>query len=265
MTLADPTKLSFLRELPRRDLTPEQQLEAVKKVQAQAEQRVKLGMQLFKAAESRINAQQDLVDQFRKDQDTLKEQVLRDVAKTLQEYDQWIGRIDESFTHAIQSLEQRLDALEQSNQSSLTDVKRMVERSEEMLDHTRVLIEGMSWKGAVASGPAAHAVTPAEPASSGEPRSKPAAVRPRPMPDGPRVPPPPAATDAPPTDSDPAMHEHVADIESDAPRPMGVPLPPPPEVDENAVQNSTEQEKVYSRLLDHLRREAEGPPNSEAA
>ena len=231
----EPSKLSLLRDLPRKHLSPEQQLEAVKKVQAQAEQRVKLGMQLFKAAEARLASQQEMVDKFRAEQNTLRDQIQQDVAKTLQDYDQWVGRIDESFTHAIQRLEERLDGLEKSVAESDQRVRKMLERAEGMIEQTRYLLENERGTPHPPHQAMASAA-PSEPTPTPQPpqRKAPQAV--------------------PPGDASRVHAEPSA------------PLPPTGgETEPAAPPSETEQEKVYSRLLDQLRRYADEGPTSEAA
>ena len=124
----------------RKPLTPEQQMQALKRVQAQAEQRVKLGMQLFKAAETRLTTQTDVLQQIKTLQSQLREQLNEDVAKTLQQYDQWIGQIDESFTTAIRKLEEKVDAVQKNLTTSESRMQKMLERAESMLDQTRELL-----------------------------------------------------------------------------------------------------------------------------
>ncbi|MFW6336868.1 MAG: hypothetical protein ACOC3G_07045, partial [Phycisphaeraceae bacterium] len=223
MSEIEPSKLSLLRDLPRKNLTPEQQLEAIRKVQAQAEQRVKLGMQLFKAAEARMASQQDMVDKFRAEQNALRDQVQQDVAKTLQDYDQWVGRIDESFTHAIQRLEERLDGLDKSVAESDQRVEKMLERAEGMLEQTRYLLKKAKR-------------TPAE--------ASPTAAAPSVFTQ--QAPPPPASSPES-SEASPTVHAEpsatLPPVQGDADSPSM-----------EAAPSETEQEKVYSRLLDQLRR-----------
>jgi len=154
-----PSKLSLLRDLPRRPMTPEQQLEALRKVQSQAEQRVKLGMQLFKAAESRINAQQDVLEKIHQEQDALREEVQQDVAKSLQDYDQWIARIDESFTAALQSLESRIDQISDRLDQMSGRIHEAVARAEQLYDQTRQIADTPKPSGQVPTS--SHAQLPA--------------------------------------------------------------------------------------------------------
>ncbi len=140
------TGLSSLSSFNRQPLTPEQQMQALKRVQAQAEQRVKLGMQLFKAAEARLSSQTDVLQQIKSLQKQLKDEVNQDVAQTLHQYDQWIGQIDESFTTAIRKLEEKIDAVQSNLESSEARIQQMLERAEAMLDQSRTLIEQNSLK-----------------------------------------------------------------------------------------------------------------------
>jgi hypothetical protein len=167
---------SSVAGLSRQSLTPEQQLEALKRVQSQAEQRVKLGMQLFKAAEARLSSQNDVLQQIKTLQKQLREQVNQDVAKSLHEYDQWIGQIDESFTTAIRKLEEKVDAVQANIVKSETRIQGMVQRAEALLDQSRCLMEQNSLRP-----PPPQAVKPAPAAEV------PAAETPSPQPDQPEA------------------------------------------------------------------------------
>ncbi|MEM1211567.1 MAG: hypothetical protein AAGI68_04645 [Planctomycetota bacterium] len=95
---------------------------------ARAEQRVKLGLQLFKAAEARLAAQHDTLAQIKAEQANLRESIQHEVAKSLQSYDQWMGRIDESFTTAVRDLTSRLDKLETDFADQLTVMNALLAR-----------------------------------------------------------------------------------------------------------------------------------------
>ncbi len=146
--LNDPSLngLTGLSGLSRQPLSPEQQMQALKRVQAQAEQRVKLGMQLFKAAEARLSSQTDILGQIKTLQTQLREQVNQDVAKSLHEYDQWVGQIDESFTTAIRKLEEKIDAVHANVANSEARMEHMLKRAEALLDQNRDLVEKNSLK-----------------------------------------------------------------------------------------------------------------------
>lgn len=129
-------------------VTDQQQFEALQKVQAQAQQRVKLSMQLLKAAESRVALHTDVLGQLKIEQSQLREQVNEDVTKSLHQYDQWIGQIDEHFTDALRALEQRMDAMQAEWSQSRERLDGMMSRSEALLDQSRYLL------AAADSGPA---------------------------------------------------------------------------------------------------------------
>jgi flagellar biosynthesis chaperone FliJ len=129
------------------------QFEALRRLQAQAEQRIKLGQQLFKAAEAQASAHQDAIEQVRGEQERLREQVQQDVAQSLHAYDQWVGQIDESFTKAIRSLEERVDTLARDWEQTQGKLDVMVRRSEALLDKSRQLIEGATPTASKAARP----------------------------------------------------------------------------------------------------------------
>ena len=127
--------------LPRGPLTAEQQQEAVRRTQAQAEHRVKLGLQLFKAAEAHTRQQHDMLAQLKGEQEKLRVELQDDVARSIHAYDQWVGRIDESFTNAIQELEKKVGVLQSQWSGTQDRVETMMKRSETLLDQARQLTE----------------------------------------------------------------------------------------------------------------------------
>jgi predicted nucleic acid-binding Zn-ribbon protein len=126
--------------MPRRPLSVEQQAAAIEKVQQQATQRVKLGQQLFEAADARLKQHQKVLDEINDQQKILREQVQDDVAKSLQTYDQWMGRIDESFTKSIRDLTQRLDQLEERVDGSQNEMQDMLAKAGALLQQTQNLL-----------------------------------------------------------------------------------------------------------------------------
>lgn len=126
--------------LPHEPLTPQQQLEAARRVQAQAEHRLQLSTQFFKAAEARVAGQQAQLDQIKAEQDALRERLEQDVTRTLHAYDQWVGRMDENFTRTIRELEQRVDKLQEQWAVTQARLDRMMQRSAQMLEQSRALL-----------------------------------------------------------------------------------------------------------------------------
>lgn len=137
---AGPSPAELLAKMPRRPMSTEQQAAALEKVSQQATQRVKLGQQLFEAAEAKLKAHQKLLDEINAQQSKLREQVQEDVAKSLQSYDQWMGKIDESFTKAIRELNHRLEGLEAKIDMSKGEMEAMIEKAAALLKQTQGLV-----------------------------------------------------------------------------------------------------------------------------
>ncbi|MFI4861771.1 MAG: hypothetical protein ACIAXF_13955 [Phycisphaerales bacterium JB063] len=135
-----PSPAKLLASVPRRPMSPEQQLEAVNKVQQQADHRIKLGQQLFKAAEARLSQHHDLLEQVRAEQAALRERVQDDVAQSLQSYDQWMGRIDEGFTKALERLGDRIDQTERDLAESRGEMQQMLAQVSAMMEQTQRLL-----------------------------------------------------------------------------------------------------------------------------
>lgn len=135
-----PSPAELLAKMPRRPLSVEQQAAAIEKVQQQATQRVKLGQQLFEAADARLKRHQKVLDEINDQQKILREQVQDDVAKSLQSYDQWMGRIDESFTKSIRDLNQRLDQLEETVAGSHDEMQDMLSKAAALMQQTQSLL-----------------------------------------------------------------------------------------------------------------------------
>lgn len=140
-TVQPRIKRERLPGIPRRPLTPEQQLEALHKAQAQAEQRVQLGVKLFRAAEERLSAQQELTEQLKAEAQRLREQVNAEVEKKLCDYDQWVTRIDVTLTAALDELDKKVNAIADDRQRMCEQVEQLTKRCESMLDQCRRLLE----------------------------------------------------------------------------------------------------------------------------
>lgn len=135
-----PTPAELLAKMPRRPMSPEQQAAALEKVQQQATQRVKLGQQLFEAADAKLKQHQQILKEIQDQQQVLRDKVQEDVAKSLQSYDQWMGRIDESFTQAIKDLNGRVDLLESRFDGSRGEMEAMIGKAAALLEQTQALL-----------------------------------------------------------------------------------------------------------------------------
>ena len=247
----DPSlnKLTGLSSMSRQPLSPEQQMQALKRVQAQAEQRVKLGMQLFKAAEARLSSQTDVLGQIKTLQTQLREQVNQDVAKSLHEYDQWIGQIDESFTTAIRKLEEKIDAVHANMVNSEARIENMLKRAEALLDQNRELAEKNSLKQVAPASPAdspyaADSTPPAPPVS----------------PATPTYPIPPVSSTIAKIQDSTNASKQVADNPSPLSKPPTPAEPAAAQLDDDSDDSHTfepEQEKIYLTLLQRLMKDGD--------
>jgi hypothetical protein len=109
-------------------------MEAARCAQTQAEQRVQLGLKLFKAAEAHTVNYQNMVEQVRLKQQQLREKLEHDVARSLHTYDQWIGEIDDGVTEVLKALEHRIDKLQSDWCGTQQRIEQMMTRSESLLD-----------------------------------------------------------------------------------------------------------------------------------
>lgn len=128
--------------LPRTGLTPQQQLEALARVQNQAEQRVKLGLQLFKAAEAQTNSHREILEAITAEREKFRDELSQDVTRSLHAFDQWIGQMDDTFTQAFLTLGERVDAVEQKLTDSQRHLENMVNQTQKMLDQAMALLDG---------------------------------------------------------------------------------------------------------------------------
>lgn len=125
----------------RRPLSLKQQAEALRQVRAQAEQRIKLGAELLKAAEKHAGQARSYVEQMCAAQADEREQLERDVQSSLHEYDQWIARIDSDLTQRMDSVEEKLEAMHEQWCSAEQRIGRMIRRAETLFDQSRLLLE----------------------------------------------------------------------------------------------------------------------------
>ena len=149
MSQATPTLRSMPRPsfaplpgIPRQPLTPEQQLEAVRRVQAQAEQRVKLGVQLFKAAEANTSSHRQLLDEVKAEQSRFRTEIQSDVSKSLESYDLAMEKMEDDLTGKLRVLEDKIAQLQNDWQKAQGKIAGMLKRSEAMLEQGRGLVEG---------------------------------------------------------------------------------------------------------------------------
>ena len=147
---------TVLPGLPRRPMSSREQLEALNRVKDQAEKRVRIGVELYRATEARTDRQQAMIQTVRDEQATRTEQIEKDVARSLQTYDQWVGKIDEDFTRALRGLERRIDDLQ-------AQWHRSQERIDALLERVLDLPAAIAAPVAEPTPPAARPASPVEP------------------------------------------------------------------------------------------------------
>lgn len=133
------TESGKLPGLPIRPLSKQQQSDALKRIQSQAEQRIKLGLKLFKAAEAHTQQQQDLLQCVQDEQHRIRGELQQDVAKSLHAYDQWVGQIDQNLTKAIKDLDQKITLLHTQWDATQHRIELMMQRSEALLNEVRCM------------------------------------------------------------------------------------------------------------------------------
>lgn len=150
--LAQPV-IEHLPGLPGKALTPQQQLEAIQRVEQQAQQRVKLGLQLFKAAEAHTASHRQILEQIQAEREKFRDELTQDVSKTLHAYDQWIGQMDESYTQAMLTLEQRINELDAKVNTSAAKLQAMLDQSQKLLAQAEAMLEEKAVLGQPAAKP----------------------------------------------------------------------------------------------------------------
>lgn len=234
--------------LPRKPLSPENQLQALRLVQDQAEHRVNLGMQLFKAAESHTAHQQELIEEIKTHQEQMRHEMQNDIASSLQTYDQWMATFDENFTRKLQRLEEKLDekvnTLNGKWETTQKRIHEMVHRAEALLNLSRRML-----KTAVQTPPTTP--PPAKPQSKPSPAPATYAVA------------------TPPTQkflphSKPADPPARKTTPKETPKPNSV-TPPTPTAHRADTPQSTkatakQQDMIYSKALEHLKADSANKP-----
>ena len=125
-----------------RALSPEQQLEALRRVQAQADQRVKLGLQLFKAAEAHTSAHRQLLEEVKAEQSKFRTELQDDVSRSMESYDLAMEKLEDDLTGKLRALEDKIAQLQDDWKNAQSKIEGMLARSVSMLDQGRSLNDG---------------------------------------------------------------------------------------------------------------------------
>lgn len=232
-SVLDEQNPRILPGLPHKNLSPEQQLEALRKVQAQAEQRVKLGMQLFKSAEARLAAHADLVSQVRNEQKSLRDKVGQDTTQRLATYDRKLEQMDDRLDAVVKALEGKIDAIAAEWRRTQGDIAHTRQRCEALLEQAQRLLDD----GRADQPIATHPAPPPAPRPTASP-AKPAAVTPLE-----------ALEEVEPAPE--LVQDEAPMAEEDAPPPIRMPSPEP--VAEQPAD--ADDEHIYSQILSRLRQQ----------
>ncbi|MEO0588439.1 MAG: hypothetical protein AAF078_12465 [Planctomycetota bacterium] len=286
-----PPMKPVVMDISTTEMPDDQRLDALRRVQSQAENRVKLGMQLFNSAEARLTAQSDLARALRSEQADLRDHIDRRIEDINARVDQTHRTPDESpDAPRIADLESQVADLTAKLNEAVTsintirrdhaaDVKALRHEVARVNKRAEALIDAALPSPAPADSEAAPAATP-EPEPSPQPKAAdpapqpiaaepptpsqaPAATVPPPAP----VAPPPApepviATDPKPRESFFArfMRESLGTASTPAspkhqPPPVPAPLPPPPApaIELPDTPTNEAEARIYSSILERLR------------
>lgn len=175
-----PQAESSVVQLPRGPLSPMQQLEALRRVQLQAEQKLKLGTQLFKAAQTTASQHLAVVEQLRREQSDLRERMREDLEQSLGRFELRLNHAENGLTQGLDKVNERLERLESEWGQMQLRMEAMAARADALLmQATDVLGQSAQMLTQVAaqqSGPASNQAFDRDSATQAEaPKNLPAA------------------------------------------------------------------------------------------
>jgi len=133
-TTAQTSRHTALPGMPRKPLDATKQLEAIRRVQSQAENRIKLGLQLFKAAEGHTSRRRDILEDIKTDQKNIRDQLQSEMVENFQRYEHRIDSFDDKVTRTIESLDKRIGQLQEEFAAAETRIQTLLQRAEQLLD-----------------------------------------------------------------------------------------------------------------------------------
>ncbi len=231
-------------------LPPDEKLAALRRVQAQAEQRIRLGMQLFKAAEAHVSGQQHIVEDLRHAQEQLREDLHSDVARSFRSYDEWMGEFGDQIGDRLEKMEGRIEQLQYRWGEIEKRIGMMVKRAEALVEQSRTLLEsGVSQIAKRDVAAAKQQCTPAAPAPQVVSTAMTTAM----------------TTAAPPATPTPAAAAPVAPAQSPAPVASAPAAPPSPAASQPGktrpaappahVDPDPPSEPVFLKVIDKVRQQ----------
>ncbi len=127
------TQPNTLPGVPRKPLDAAEQLDALRRAQGKADQRVKLGLQLFKAAQAHTSQRRDLLDKIKAEQAALKDQLQADMAEKLQRYEHRLENFDGKLAESLDAIEQRIKQLEHDWKAAEQRIESTLRRAQAVL------------------------------------------------------------------------------------------------------------------------------------
>src|SRR5690606_8818269 len=91
---------------------------------------------------------QRALDQVKADQARLRDELTRDLAKSLQSYDQWVGQVEDRLAGSMQALDVMLENLTRRVKASEDRLTQMMQRAEALFDQVRSALDAMQGKPA---------------------------------------------------------------------------------------------------------------------
>jgi hypothetical protein len=129
--------------LHRKPLTEAQRLEAVRRLQDQAEHRIKIGLDLFKAAEQHTSQHRKLLKELQEERFELYEKMQQEMTQSFNQYDQWVAQLEANVAASVERLEARIDALEAAWEQSQHRLHQTIERAEAMAAESKQLMQAL--------------------------------------------------------------------------------------------------------------------------
>jgi hypothetical protein len=132
--------VSSVLQAPRAELTAAQQLEALRRVQAAAQQRVQLGQRLFMAAEKQTARHQQLLEELQAERRALRQQMHEQMQQELLAASGTFQAAEDRITEAVIRLEQRVEQLASQWNQVEQRLLGMLQRAQSALDQARQFV-----------------------------------------------------------------------------------------------------------------------------
>lgn len=143
-TTTTPIKVNAPAGTNPNEPSPQQHLEAIQRVNAQAQQRVELGAKLFKAAETYTSRNQELLRLFNEQQAQLRQEVRAEIAASLSTHNQQVSSLEQNVSDTLANFEKKIDAIQQQWSVTERQLGVMIQQAQTMVDQGKRLFEIIS-------------------------------------------------------------------------------------------------------------------------